>query len=29
MGQSDTLMLTVDSDSAARVIGQIGWVEVV
>jgi len=28
-GQSDTLMLTVDSDSAARVIGQIGWVEVV
>jgi hypothetical protein len=28
-GQSDTLMLTVDSDSAAKVIGQIGWVEVV
>jgi hypothetical protein len=28
-GQSDTLMLTVDSESAAKVIGQIGWVEVV
>jgi hypothetical protein len=28
-GQSDTLMLTVDSESAAKVIGQIGWVEIV
>ena len=28
-GQSDTLMLTVDSESAAKAIGQIGWVEVV
>ena len=28
-GQSDTLMLTIDSESAAKVIGQIGWVEVV
>ena len=28
-GQSDTLMLTVDSDLSSKVIGQIGWVEVV
>lgn len=28
-GQSDTLMLTVDSDAAAKVVGQLGWVEVV
>lgn len=28
-GQSDTLMLTVDSELGSKVIGQIGWVEVV
>ena len=28
-GQSDILMLTVDSDAAAKAIGQIGWVEIV
>jgi hypothetical protein len=28
-GQSDILMLTVDSDASAKAIGQIGWVEVV
>jgi hypothetical protein len=28
-GQSDILMLTVDSDVSAKAIGQIGWVEVV
>jgi hypothetical protein len=28
-GQSDVLMLTVDSDLSAKAIGQIGWVEVV
>jgi hypothetical protein len=28
-GQSDVLMLTVDSDGSAKAIGQIGWVEVV
>jgi hypothetical protein len=28
-GQSDVLMLTVDSDGAAKAVGQIGWVEVV
>jgi hypothetical protein len=28
-GQSDVLMLTVDSDAAAKAIGQIGWVEIV
>jgi hypothetical protein len=28
-GQSDILMLTVDSDGAAKAVGQIGWVEVV
>jgi len=28
-GQSDVLMLTVDSDAAAKAVGQIGWVEIV
>jgi hypothetical protein len=28
-GQSDVLMLTVDSELSAKAIGQIGWVEVV
>jgi len=28
-GQSDILMLTVDSDVSAKAIGQIGWVEIV
>jgi hypothetical protein len=28
-GQSDVLILTVDSDLSAKAIGQIGWVEVV
>jgi hypothetical protein len=28
-GESDVLMLTVDSDVSAKAIGQIGWVEVV
>lgn len=28
-GQSDVLILTVDSDAAAKAIGQIGWVEIV
>ena len=28
-GQTDTLVLTVDSDVASKALGQIGWVEVV
>jgi hypothetical protein len=28
-GQSDVLMLTVDSDGAAKAVGQLGWVEIV
>jgi hypothetical protein len=28
-GQSDVLMLTIDSELSAKAIGQIGWVEVV
>jgi hypothetical protein len=27
-GQSDVLMLTVDSDGAAKAVGQLGWVEI-
>jgi hypothetical protein len=28
-GQSDVLMLTIDSDLSAKAIGQLGWVEIV
>jgi hypothetical protein len=28
-GQSDVLMLTIDSELSAKAIGQIGWVEMV